>query len=407
MRWLVSIGVLGCAIALTFYLYANKPKSAKVRPKRPVPVVQVSELVKSDQPITVHTYGTVIPAQKLQLTSEVEGNIIKIHPEMVPGGIIRQGEILLQIDPTDYQLRVTQSRAEVASAQYELELEKGQQLIAAQEWKLLEADITPTARGKALALRKPHLELAQAKLQAARSRLEMAELDVKRTLIQAPFNTLVLDKSIELGQLATRQHSMATLVNTDHFWVQVSIPVTQLPKISLPNINNPAGSHTEIIIDHENRELQRYRGTLFKLLGNLDPKGRMARLLIRVDDPLALISTQSTSSQADNKLLLGSYVKANISAGTLKDVYSIPRQALRDDNTIWFVDEKSQLIIHPVEVAWRLPESLLVRTKIPAKTQLITSRLQSPLPGMTVAINTISDSRKRGNNRANPNEDQR
>ena len=79
--------VISCA-AITFWLYANKPKTKRSRPKKPVPIVSVMEASLSDQPVSIEAFGTVIPARKTTLSSQVEGRLTSISQELVPGGIV-------------------------------------------------------------------------------------------------------------------------------------------------------------------------------------------------------------------------------------------------------------------------------------------------------------------------------
>jgi len=163
--------------------------------------------------------GTVIPARQVVLLSEVEGRVIEQNKDLVPGGIVAEGDMLIQIDPLDYQLQAQGREAEVATAQYELDVEKGKQIIAQQEWKILRDELQEKQINEQLALRKPHLRHAEAQLNAAKSRLSVAKLAERRTTIRAPFNGLVLEEFVETGQFVGKQSSIATLVATDRFWV--------------------------------------------------------------------------------------------------------------------------------------------------------------------------------------------
>ena len=77
-------------------------------------------------------------------------------------------------------------------------------------------------------------------------------------------------------------------------------------------------------------------------LGNLDPLGRMAKVLISIPDPLGLADHKGGIAR---RVLLGSYVRLRIESGTLHDVYSIPRKALRENDRIWVRDADGRLAI--------------------------------------------------------------
>ncbi|MEN8264012.1 MAG: efflux RND transporter periplasmic adaptor subunit [Nitrospirota bacterium] len=379
MKYIVSLLIILLAVGAAIGLYKTSPKTKKIMPKRPVPLVQSTEIHPGREMVVIEAFGTVVPAKRITLQSEVEGRIIGQNPELVPGGLINQDEMVIQVDPSDYELKVIEYRAEMEEAIFELDLEQGKQVIAEREWKLMEKEIDTSAAGKSLALREPHLRLVKAKVDKAKSRLAAAELALKRTMVQSPFNALVLEEFIDRGQLVSRQTSLATLAGTDQFWVQVSVPVSLLQRISLPGDNGKTGSKTEVIFESLRGPSVVRQGHVLRLMGDLDPEGRMARVLVVIDDPLNL-----QEGTGKGRLLLGSYVKVKIDAGYFDNVYSIPRQAMREGDVIWVQDNKDKLQIRNIDVVWRRQDEVLAHAGLQEGDRLILSRMQSPLPGMLV-----------------------
>jgi RND family efflux transporter MFP subunit len=382
IKFIGYILVLLIAAGIALGLYASRPQAQRSKPRHTVPLVKTIKVSPRSEQVYVEAFGTVIPAKEIAIFSEVEGRIIDINPELIPGGLINKDSLVVQIDPVDYALKIKEYKAEVAEAQYRLELEKGQQVIAKQEWRLLEDNIAATQTGKSLALREPHLRSVQAQLEAAKSRLAAAELEEKRTTIRTPFNALVLEEFVEKGQLVGRQTKIATLVETDYFWVQASIPLSRLSRITFPEKTGQKGAGVRVILQIDGGQPITREGIAFKLLGDLDPKGRMARMLIKVNDPLNLAAKSAENFKG--KLLLGSYVKVEIDAGVLDNVYAIPRQALRTGDRIWVLNQAGRLDIRKVQIVWRRKDEILVIADLTPQARLITSRLQSPLPGMKV-----------------------
>ncbi|KPJ98228.1 MAG: hypothetical protein AMK71_11735 [Nitrospira bacterium SG8_35_4] len=383
MKYILSILIALLAVGAAVGLYSTSPKTKKAPAVRPIPLVQTDEVKPGREQVFVEAFGTVIPAQRITLQSEVEGRIISQHSELLPGGLIGQDEIIIQVDPSEYEMVVNGYRAELEEAMFELDLEQGRQVIAQREWRLMEEEIETSAEGKSLALREPHLRLVKAKVDKARSRLAAAELALKRTTITAPFNALILEEFIDTGQLVSRQTNLATLAGTDEFWVQVSVPVSALHRISFPRDTGRNGSPAEIIFEPVSGQPVVRRGSVVKMMGDLDPEGRMARLLIVIDDPLNL-RTDFRNRKEGERILLGSYVKVRIDAGFFGNVYSIPRQALREGDVLWVKDRNDALQFRNVTVIWRRKDEVLVKADLVDGDTLILSRLQSPLPGMKV-----------------------
>lgn len=388
IKTVLSLLVLVLAAGVSYWLYSNKPKTQKIKPQRPVPMVKTMAVKAGSQPILFEASGTVIPAKKVALQSEVEGRVVEQNPELVPGGIVNKNDLIIQIDPLDYQLQISERQSEVTTAQYELEVEQGKQIIAGQEWRILEKELQGNQGSKNLALRKPHLQHSKARLEAAKNRLTAAELSEQRTTIRAPFTGLVLEETVEEGQFVGKQSAIATLVATNSFWVRVSIPLSLLDRIRFPGKSGEKGSKVQVILEkgYEGKLTVR-EGSVFKLLGDLDPKGRMARILVTVQDPLNLQAQGTVAADQKNqseKILLGSFVKVRIDAGTIDDVYVIPRQALREGDRLWLVNSEGVVNFREVKVLWRRVDEVLIDTNLVPGERIILSRLQSPVAGMIV-----------------------
>ncbi len=163
MKYIISFLILIFAIGAAVGLYSTSPRTKRAVPKRPVPLVEAVEIRPGKENVFIEAFGTVIPDRSIILQSEVEGRIISQNPELIPGGLINMDEMLVQVDPADYELIVHEYRAEVEEANFELDLEKGKQVIAGREWTLMEKEIKTAEAGKSLALREPHLRLAKQK----------------------------------------------------------------------------------------------------------------------------------------------------------------------------------------------------------------------------------------------------
>ena len=155
--------------------------------------VEVYNPVPWDQPFVIHALGKTIPARELTLQAQVSGLISKLHPELVPGGRVHTGDTLVEIEKSDYLLKIKQAQSQVEQARVRVKEEKGRRNIAAREWALLgRGKGDKNVRGRTLALREPQLKSAKSALKAAKSVLAGANLALERTAIRAPMNAVVL-----------------------------------------------------------------------------------------------------------------------------------------------------------------------------------------------------------------------
>ncbi len=258
-------------------------------------------------------------------------------------------------------------------------MEEGRQTVAKREWALLESELESTPEGKALALRKPHLNNAKAVLKAAKSGLAKSKLALDRTTITAPFNALVREESVELGGLVSPQTALASLVGTRQFWVQASVPVQHLGHIGVDAPHKPPA--VTLTQATGSTPLTR-QGRVLRILGDLDPQGRMARVIIGVNDPLAL----EPGHESLPPLRLGAYVTVRIDTGMLKGGVQIPRIALRDDHRIWVATPEETLSVRDIEVVWRTEHHVYIRGAITNGARVITSKIPYPVPGMKLQI---------------------
>jgi RND family efflux transporter MFP subunit len=378
VRILISLIVLGAGIGVASYLKNSAPKTKKRTPAIPVQVVRIKTVHPSSYQVIIPAMGTVVPDREIVLKSQVSGEIIEIHPEFTEGGLLKEGMKILQIDPEDYQLNLSQKKRAVTDAEYALKLELGHQTVAKREWELLNGTHPAQNEQMELALRKPHLEKARADLKAAEADLKKAMLELERTRITAPFNAMVRSTSVDLGSQVTPQESLAELVGTDAYRIQVSVPVDRLNWIQIPAKAGESGSKS-IIIYGQTHECQ---GRVVRLMGDLSTEGRMARVLLEVRDPLGL----NKPKQNRPPLLIGEYVRVKIEGRTLVNIFKIPRPALRDDSNIWIVGENETLKIRKVSPIWRDADIVLLKNELKPGERLIISDLAAPVEGMTVRV---------------------
>ena len=378
MRLIICLLLIAVGIGGARFLIATKPKVSKRPPEKMAPLVRTAALQAENYTFSIPAMGTVIPARETGLEVPASGEVIYVHPELTEGGMLAKGTKILQVDPKDYELALHQKRRALADAEYAYKLEQGHQDVARQEWNLLYGD-KPMDEGESdLALRKPHLEKVKVEIEAARAELEQAEINLKRSTLTAPFNALVLNSYVELGSQVSSQKRLADLVGTDNYWVQVSLPLDRLKWIQVPNGEQAEGSVVKIFYRTDNVKI----GRVIRLLPDLSKEGRMARLLIEVNDPLDL----QAKNEKQPMLLIGEYVRVSIEGEELQNVFQVPRSALHNDSEVWIFNEEGKLSIRPVKTIWRDRGSVVVSDGFKSGENLVISDIAAPVAGMDLRI---------------------
>ena len=385
-RTVMPLAVLAAGAITAFWLMETRPQ-AKPRPQvHNATLVSVTSVDYGPQQTVISGMGTVTAARQVELKPQVSGKIIELNRNLVPGGHFRQGETLLTIDPTDYRLTVRQLTTDVAKAESDLQLEQGNQLVAQKEYKLLGETVSEVE--KALMLRRPQLENLRATLEAAQAKLEQARVDLARTQIKAPFNAVVKARSADVGARASESTVLATLAGTDAYWVEVSVPVSQLRWIRIPQTDGDQGALVRVYDSAAWGDGVFRQGRVVRLEADLEEQGRMARLLVRVEDPLSL----SPDNTGQPRMLIGSYVRVEIEGQTMTSAAAIDREFIRNGSDVWIMEDNGNLSIRTVEIAFRGIDHILVTGGIAPGENLVVTDLAAPVDGMLLrAADAASD----------------
>ncbi len=375
------VALLAAGIFTARHLVRTKPKAEKKPPQKMQTLVRVELLQKKDIQLVIEAMGTVIPARQVDITPEVTGTVVSISDHLIPGGLVKQNDVLLSLDGRDYQFALTRSESALKNAEMDLTLERGHQSVAKREWQLLKdvSDHIEQEAEAALALREPQLAKIEAQVAASRADVDQAKLNMDRTRISAPFNAVVITKDIDVGARVSSQLKIANLVGTDRFWVQLSIERSALKNIVLPDNDGTPGSFVTLQEASDKNGSQERPARLLRLLGDLEPNGLMARLLVAVDDPLSLAS-------AHPPLLLGSFVKAALHGKTLSQVFKVPRTSILPGNTVLLATDTNTMTIRKVTPLWRDSDWVYVREGLTDGERLIVSPVASPVEGMPLNI---------------------
>ena len=380
LRFALPLVIIIAGIVMARHFILTKPK-ARTRPRPAAEtLVSVVPLERSDHTVVVFASGVVKPVHQVDILPQVSGRITEIDPDLIPGGIIAKGKKMVQIETRDFELALEQKKAGLARAEHDLELEQGEQAIAAQEYKLLDRELSP--REKDIVLRRPQLKLAEADLISAQSALEQAELDLNRTSVYVPFTALIKEKLIDLGGQASFSSPVARILGVDQYWVVLSLPVDQLKWLKIPLYNSDQGSKVKIYHTAAWGKDKFREGEICSLKGELQAQARMAQVLVKVNDPMCL----SGENKDKPRLLVDMYVQTECLGLEMEQVISIPRSALHDGDTIWIMDQENKLQIRPVKTVWRNKQFAFIESGAEPGEKLVISDLAAPVPGIGLRI---------------------
>ncbi len=370
-KTIIVFAILGAA-GLTAYYFVKSPAHTEKKA-----VIEINKIIVNTKPVILGTYpvkievmGQVVPAHETALKSQVSGEIINVAGEFIPGGFLQKDEQILQIDPANYALDIKVKKAALRQVRAALKLELGRQEIAKKELEIIKQSTGKEFSNSSLALRQPQLEQARANIESAKASLELSELNLARTKIKAPFNALIAKRNSDIGDIISSQEILATLVNTDEYWVNVEIPIH--------NIRWLEDNAQAIISLDGNRDAR--IGNLLKITGSLNQDSRLASIIISVPDPLLLQDNAQGS-----RMILQDYVHVTLIGKSLEDSARIPLTYMRDNSSIW-LERDGKLIIQQVLIAHEDRKFAYIIKGIKNADNIIVSNIITPIDGMDVEV---------------------
>ena len=382
----IPILILLVGFAMMRIMIASRAEPRKEKRGNPGALVEVLRAARGERQVMVHGTGTVQPRQEISLTPQVSGRVIKMDDRFIAGGFFRQGDVLFEIEDTDYRLAVDRARAALAKAEYELTAMQGQARIARQEWERLQ--LGAGEQPNPLVVYEPQLKNARAALLSAQATLQQAQLDLQRTVLRAPFNAVIRSESVDLGQYVRSGTAVAMLAGTDQAEIVVPLPLEELAWLQIPR-SGQKGNVTEAAVQlGAGGETFAWRGKVVRQLGDVDPQGRMARLVVAVDDPYHL--RQGTAERP--VLSMGIFVQVLLHGKVLKDVTVIPANALRDGATVWTMND-GHLKVRSVEVVRRTRDEVVIGEGLATGDRVVLTNLAGVTEGMKLRqVDTASGS---------------
>jgi len=424
-KWLIVppllLGI--AAVALLVSSRGGPRRGTEQEAARPVRVLRVAAV---DVVPRALGYGTAQPGRVWRAVSEVRGRVAEIHPQLEPGAMVEQGETLLRIDPAEYQLAIAQLEADIAQAAAQLEelalkeandraslkIEEASLALAERDLRRAEALLARDATSAAevdlqkrdvLAQRRNVQQLQnslnlipqqkkslEAALAVKKAGLEQAELDLAKTVIDAPFDGRPGEVEIEPGQYLAAGQSLFEAHGTARTEVEVQIPLDQLRNLIDPerDFQPPVAMDAEtvqelfdfqVIVRYRSGDFQaQWEGRIVRMREQLDPRTRTAGLVIAVDRPY-----EQAIPGRRPPLVQGMYCEAELRGAVRKGRIVIPRSALHDGR-VYVVGNDNRLQRRNVEVAFAQSSFLCLKDGLQEGETLVVSDPTPAVEGLLV-----------------------
>lgn len=377
MKWLKFIApilVLAGAFGLSMALNANKPEVEKETTEVRPTSVYTANAKLTDSALVVTAQGEVRARTQIDLVAQVSGRVTAVSSEFIEGGSIVPNETLLHIDDTDYRLALSRAKAQVADAEVSVQEALADANVARKQLRNIKS-------ASALALKKPQVAQARARLDAAKAEVELAALNLERTKVSLPFAGKLTSTNANVGQYVSLGMPLAKAFATDVVDVRLALSDSQLAALGLPigyKAPKDGGPKVELTATVAG-QLQNWSGRLVRVDAAIDASSRMLFATAQVDSPY-----DKSRSANGMPLAVGLYVTAAITGKTVEKAIAIPAAALRAGDKVFVVDN-NKLAIKQVSVLHRSPTEAIIGAGLSAETEVVISPVRNPVVGMKLA----------------------
>ena len=373
---LKPVAIVALFVFVAVAMTALRPAPVKISTPENAIAVKTQKVQATQVSLAVESQGSVLPRTRTSLISEVSGAVLEVSPQFIVGGRFEQGDTLLRLDPTDYEVALQRAEARLISVNAQLTFEQARATQAKKEWAMTGR---PASEAPILALREPYLAEARANVLQAEAEFKQAQQKLRRTTIRAPYAGIVSAKSVDVGQYVTVGTPLGNTFAID--FVEVRLPLTDKDLSMMEDIGFfSASTAPTVMLSATVGGVQvQWSGALVRSEGVVNELNRSRYVVVQVQDPYGVGSSLSSPP-----LLVGTFVRAVLAGKKLNNVFKVPRHAMLEGNKVALVDTQSRLRLTPVESSFGNDEFYFVSAGVKEGDELIVSALGIPIDGMKV-----------------------
>ena len=374
----ITLSVAGLGLLFIWALVDLRPAPEQIERPKPSPLsVDIMEARPGQHRVEVFSQGTIAPKREAQLVAQVSGQIKSVSDNFANGAFFSENELLIQIEPIDYELAYTIASAAVANAEEQVAIEKGRSRQAEREWRDL-GDI----QANNLFLRKPQLNAALANLASAEAELERAKLNITRTTIRGAFDGRIKRTLVNVGQFVVPGTPLASAYAIDVAEVRLPLTKYQAELINLPSGRNvPSRKELPIveILGGAGNSQHTWKGAIVRTDASIDVRNRMIYAIAEFKHPYPLPASTNSPS-----LEVGRFVEAKIFGKTLNNVVALPKHCIYRSTQVLKVSKENTINFTDVQIIQQTDDMVLVRG-IEEGMRIVISPITDPYEGMAIS----------------------
>lgn len=303
-------------------------KSTKVISRPQVDVINVTE---HSYQAEVVGFGEAKPRFNLTFSVEVSGRVDRIHASFESGQVVKKGSVLAVINSTQYEQALAEASSNLAQAKLDLLEEERKGVQAKSEWNKSGVTGEPASP---LVLREPQLVKAKMALDNAQKAKNKALQDLNNTQVKAPFDALIVSRSISPGSYVQIGSELASLYSIEEMEVEIPLSGTQWENLGYIDNQSLSKAPKDWLVELSSSDgKSAWKGYVRRVEQHLNSNTRQRSLIVAVDKPL--------EQKVD--LYPGTFVKVTVQGASVDGLWELPASAISQQGEIWVIDKDSRL----------------------------------------------------------------
>ncbi len=406
--WILPPIIIGVAVMVIAKNSRQTPAASEyTEPTRAVRFINAQEISLIP---TAQGYGAVEPERRWSALAQVSGRIVETHPRLHNGENIPAGEVLLRIDPVDYELALAQTQAELTQLDREadnaaasLKIEKRNHNIALREMNRLKklakqgtasrsdadnAERTMLNTRTAVQNLENTLALIPSKRAVNEARIIQAERDLAHTTIIAPLNMRIDKLGVEKDQFATQNQVLFIGESIDRIEITAQVSISAIRnlfigrKLTVTNMSTinrelqkNVGFHPVIELDLGDATAQ-WKAEFVRFSGDVDIETRTMGIVVAVDRPFSKVIPGYRPP-----LNKGMFVKVSLRGNPQDNTLIVPRNAVRG-NKVYISDADNRLRHRTVELLYQQDDISVIKKGLQPGEKVVVTDLVPAVEGM-------------------------
>ena len=381
LKYTLPLGIFIFAIVsfVGLIAFGKSQEPEKKEEIRKAILVDVIEAEERDLNFTIASQGSVQPRTETTLVAEVQGKISWVSPDFIAGGFFNKGEVLLEIDPSDYEAALKRAEANLASQQARLSDERARSEQALRDWQ----NLGRTGEPSDLVLRKPQVADAIANVSAAEADVDKATRDLERTRISVPYDGLVKAKQVDIGQYVAPGTQLGVTFSIDVAEIRLPLSPDDVAYLDLPSAIEAEEQAFPLatLSATQAGELHTWEARIVRTEGVVDEMSRVIYAVAQLVDPYRVLG------QSDqDELKIGTFVRAEIEGRSAGTVVMLPRHVLKENDTVLVANDDSELEVRTVTVVRAEPDTVYLSGGINSGERVVTTTLDVPVSGLKLLV---------------------